>query len=300
MINKFIYIFSYGTLQDERLLKILNVKVYKSYDGILNNYAKFSDTSPYLGIIEYKNKFVTGKVLKIKKNDLWKIEYWEDKPEYIEQNVKVWINSENKFIDSWVYIKEPIEKYYLIDDNKLTNLEKMYHNALISLESQKHFFKKTNCSLTFGVKYTFNLDDNIFENKTNNKEFSKFKQIILNIFKNKNIYFLNSDNFKYLFLLKDKDKQYSLYLFSFNNIISRFKIKKYIQEIKNEYFNFEYINKNILKLDIKAEYKNSNLVYLINNKIYNENSKCLIKKISRTLNTELEIKALIDILKKES
>ena len=134
MINKFIYIFSYGTLQDERLLKILNVKVYKSYDGILNNYAKFSDTSPYLGIIEYKNKFVTGKVLKIKKNGLWKIEYWEDKPKYIEQNVKVWINSENKFIDAWVYIKEPIKKYYLIDDDKLTNLEKMYHNALISLE----------------------------------------------------------------------------------------------------------------------------------------------------------------------
>ena len=300
MINKFIYIFSYGTLQDERLLKILNVKVYKSYDSILNNYAKFSDTSPYLGIIEYKNKFVTGKVLQIKKNDLWKIEYWEDKPEYIEQNVKVWINSENKFIDAWVYIKEPIEKYYLIDDDKLTNLEKMYHNALISLESQKHFFKNTNCSLTFGIKYTFNFDDNIFKNETNNKEFTKFKQIILNIFKNNNIYFLNSDNFKYLFVLKDKDKQYSLYLFSFNNIISRFKIKKYIQEIKNEYFNFEYINKNILKLDIKAKYKNSNLVYLINNKIYNENNKCLIKKISRTLNTELEIKALIDILKKES
>ena len=300
MINKFIYIFSYGTLQDERLLKILNVKVYKSYDGILNNYAKFSDTSPYLGIIEYKNKFVTGKVLKIKKNDLWKIEYWEDKPEYIEQNVKVWINSENKFIDAWVYIKEPIEKYYLIDDDKLTNLEKMYHNALISLESQKHFFKKTNCNLTFGIKYTFNLDDNIFKNETNNKEFTKFKQIILNIFKNNNIYFLNSDNFKYLFVLKDENKQYSLYLFSFNNIISKFKIKKYIQEIKNQYFNFEYINKNILKVDTKIDYKKPSLIYLIKNKIYNENSKCLIKKISRTLNTELEIKDLIDILKKES
>lgn len=300
MINKFIYIFSYGTLQDERLLKILNVKVYKSYDGILNNYAKFSDTSPYLGIIEYKNKFVTGKVLKIEKNDLWKIEYWEDKPEYIEQNVKVWINSENKFIDAWVYIKEPIEKYYLIDDDKLTNLEKMYHNALISLESQKHFFKKTNCNLTFGIKYIFNLDDNIFKNETNNKEFSKFKQIILNIFKNNNIYFLNSDNFKYLFVLKDKDKQYSLYLFSFNNIISKFKIKKYIQEIKNQYFNFEYINKNILKFDTKIDYKKPSLIYLVKNKIYNENSKCLIKKISKTLNTELEIKALIDILKKES
>lgn len=300
MINKFIYIFSYGTLQDERLLKILNVKVYKSYDGILNNYAKFSDTSPYLGIIEYKNKFVTGKVLKIKKNDLWKIEYWEDKPEYIEQNVKVWINSENKFIDSWVYIKEPIEKYYLISDDKLTNLEKMYHNALISLESQKHFFKNTNCNLTFGVKYTFNLDDNIFKNETNNKAFTKFKQIILNIFKNNNTCFLDSDHFKYLFVLKDKDKQYNLYLFSFNNIISKFKIKKYIQEIKNQYFNFEYINKNILKFDTKIDYKKPSLIYLINNKIYSESNKCLIKKISRTLNTELEIKALIDILKKES
>ncbi|GAA8717203.1 hypothetical protein oki361_24540 [Helicobacter pylori] len=176
----------------------------------------------------------------------------------------------------------------------------MYHNALISLESQKHFFKKTNCSLTFGIKYTFNLDDNIFKNKTNNKEFSKFKQIILNIFKNNNIYFLNSDNFKYLFVLKDKDKQYSLYLFSFNNIISKFKIKKYIQEIKNQYFNFEYINKNILNFDTKIGYKKPNLIYLVKNKIYNENNKCLIKKISRTLNTELEIKTLIDILKKES
>ncbi|SHE15476.1 Uncharacterised protein [Chlamydia abortus] len=176
----------------------------------------------------------------------------------------------------------------------------MYHNALISLESQKHFFKKTNCSLTFGVKYTFNLDDNIFKNETNNKEFSKFKQIILNIFKNNNIYFLNSDNFKYLFVLKDKDKQYNLYLFSFNNIISKFKIKKYIQEIKNQYFNFEYINKNILKVDTKIDYKKPSLIYSVKNKIYNENSKCLIKKISSTLNTELEIKALIDILKKES
>lgn len=111
MINKFIYIFSYGTLQDERLLNILNVKVYKSYDGILNNYAKFSDTSPYLGIIEYKNKFVTGKVLQIKKTIYEKLN--------IE---KISLNTLNKMLKYELIVKISSLMHEFILKNQLKNI----------------------------------------------------------------------------------------------------------------------------------------------------------------------------------
>lgn len=103
-MEKTIYLFTYGTFQEEIIQKIIFNRNIESYNAHLKGWAKFKDNSPYLGIVENKDDILKGKALKINEKELWICEQWEDVPLYTKKIVDIYL--ENKqIVQGYVYTK---------------------------------------------------------------------------------------------------------------------------------------------------------------------------------------------------
>lgn len=140
-----IYLFSYGTIQDELFYKnLLSPNVIRK-PAILNGYAKCVDETNYFLLKKDIAHQVKGTVFEITKEELFMIDRWEMFPQYQRFQVNVITTDTNEIIeDVYVYTKLEYGKYYLATDDmgfsNSPNENEMNLKAFIELEKQNELF----------------------------------------------------------------------------------------------------------------------------------------------------------------
>lgn len=94
-------LFSYGTLKDREIQRILFNREINMIDGTLEDYTIFADLDGYYYIKEKKGESIQGKVLELTQEEMWIADQWEEIPKYLREKVKVRLkdgNSNDVFI----------------------------------------------------------------------------------------------------------------------------------------------------------------------------------------------------------
>lgn len=113
-MNKF-HLFSYGTLMDVEIQKILFEQEIKMVDAILEDYKVYADADGYHYVKKYVGQITPGKILELTKEQIWIADQWEEVPMYLRQKVYVKLEdgaSKKVFIYEKNNIKSEIEVNY--------------------------------------------------------------------------------------------------------------------------------------------------------------------------------------------
>ncbi|WP_427902921.1 gamma-glutamylcyclotransferase family protein [Metamycoplasma alkalescens] len=142
--DKKIYVFSYGTIQDELFYKnLLSPNVIKR-PAILNGYAKCIDDLQYFLLKKDIGHQVKGSIFEITKEELFMIDRWEMFPQYQRFLANVIATDTNEIIeDVYVYTRLEYGQYYLAPDDlnfsKSPNENEENLKAFIALEKESQF-----------------------------------------------------------------------------------------------------------------------------------------------------------------
>lgn len=119
-MNKF-YLFSYGTLMDVEIQKILFDQEIKMINAILADYKVYADLDGYYYVKKYVGQLIQGKVLELTKDQIWIADQWEEVPIYIRKEVNVKLeNGESTKV--FIYEKNNIKSEIEANSNSLSNL----------------------------------------------------------------------------------------------------------------------------------------------------------------------------------
>ncbi len=105
-----IYYFAYGSNMNLKLLKKLKVAVLKNKTGYLRHYTiafnRYDKDNPHIAYANIKkstNRRVWGRLLKIFKRDLKKLDRWEEYPDSYRR-IKLPVTTKNSQTEAIVYI----------------------------------------------------------------------------------------------------------------------------------------------------------------------------------------------------
>ena len=119
-MNKY-YLFSYGTLTDIQIQKILFEQEIKMVNAILEGFRVYADIDGYYYVKEYGNQVIHGKILELTKEQIWIADKWEDVPMYSRKKVNVKLeNDENKEV--CIYEKNNVQSETEINCGSISNL----------------------------------------------------------------------------------------------------------------------------------------------------------------------------------
>ncbi|BAP39561.1 gamma-glutamylcyclotransferase family protein [Metamycoplasma canadense] len=244
-----VYVFSYGTIQDELFYKNLLSPSTLRKKAILNGYAKCVDESNYFLLKKDIAYQVKGTLFEITKDELFMIDRWENFPQYQRFQANVILEDTNEIVeDVYVYTKLEFGQYYLADDN-LGFSKSPYEteenlNAFIQKEKMTEFLPL----LDNGILY-----------EINQEELEKIKSLphpylalILDDKENKNylvepytiLAFSNNNNNKHYALLvtfAQKNNMNSIFYYhAFENKIENAKIDKFFKPFYD--FSLDFLN----------------------------------------------------------
>lgn len=119
-MNKF-YLFSYGTLMDVEIQKILFDQEIKMINAILEDYKVYADADSYYYVKKYVGQVIQGKVLELTKEQIWIADRWEEVPVYLRKKVDVKLeNGESTKV--FIYEKNNIKSEIEVNSDSLSNL----------------------------------------------------------------------------------------------------------------------------------------------------------------------------------
>ncbi|MVX66455.1 hypothetical protein GKZ28_22530 [Clostridium chromiireducens] len=119
-MNKF-YLFSYGTLMDVKIQKILFEQELAMVDALLEDYKLYADTDGYFYIKKYVGNVIHGKILELTKEQMWIADQWEDVPMYLRKKVSIRLkNGENRKV--FIYEKNNVQSEIAVNHDSLSNL----------------------------------------------------------------------------------------------------------------------------------------------------------------------------------
>ena len=103
-VSKQHYLFSYGTLRDPALQKILFGNVIEMQSSRLDGWSLYRATDGYLFIKPSNNASVEGMLLSLTGEQLRRADQWEEVPLYIRELVDV-STATNQKMQAWVYTR---------------------------------------------------------------------------------------------------------------------------------------------------------------------------------------------------
>jgi gamma-glutamylcyclotransferase (GGCT)/AIG2-like uncharacterized protein YtfP len=118
-MNKF-YLFSYGTLMDKQIQKILFEQKIKMVDATLEDYKVYADIDGYFYVKEDIGNVIHGKVLELAQEQIWIADQWEEVPKYLRKKVNVKIKDE-KYKDVFLYKKTNVESEIEIKSDSISD-----------------------------------------------------------------------------------------------------------------------------------------------------------------------------------
>lgn len=119
-MNKF-YLFSYGTLMDVQIQKILFEQEIKMVDAILEDYKVYADADGYYYVKKYVGQVIHGKILELTNEQIWIADQWEEVPMYLRKKVNVKLeNGESTKV--FIYEKNNIQSEIDVNCDSLSNL----------------------------------------------------------------------------------------------------------------------------------------------------------------------------------
>ncbi|ENY68733.1 Hypothetical protein MAU_5310 [Metamycoplasma auris 15026] len=151
-----IYLFSYGTIQDELFYKNLLSENVVRRPAILNGYAKCIDDSEYFLLKKDISHQVKGTLFEITEEELFMIDRWEMFPQYQRFQANIIATDTNEIIeDVYVYTRLEYGKYYLAPEemqfSKSPNENEQNLKAFIALEKESKDFPLLDNAILFEV-----------------------------------------------------------------------------------------------------------------------------------------------------
>ncbi|PZW01466.1 gamma-glutamylcyclotransferase family protein [Metamycoplasma auris] len=151
-----IYLFSYGTIQDELFYKNLLSENVVRRPAILNGYAKCIDDSEYFLLKKDIAHQVEGTLFEITEEELFMIDRWEMFPQYQRFQANIIATDTNEIIeDVYVYTRLEYGKYYLapkeMQFSKSPNENEQNLRAFIALEKESADFPLLDNAILFEV-----------------------------------------------------------------------------------------------------------------------------------------------------
>ncbi|RMA77470.1 gamma-glutamyl AIG2-like cyclotransferase [Metamycoplasma subdolum] len=117
-----VYVFSYGTLQDENFYKNIFSPETRKFKATLNGYAKCMDETNYFLIKKDIKSSVVGTVFEITSDELFAIDRWELFPQYSRFLETVYLEDEQDVLEEvYVYTKLEIGKYAIVPKEYLNS-----------------------------------------------------------------------------------------------------------------------------------------------------------------------------------
>ncbi|WP_369085706.1 gamma-glutamylcyclotransferase family protein [Metamycoplasma spumans] len=167
MSEEKIYLFSYGTIQEELFYKNIFHEGVKKMPAILNGYAKCVDETNYFLLKKDIGSQVEGTVFEITKDELFAVDRWEMFPQYQRMQANV-LNLENNEIleNVYVYTKLEFGKYYLATEDMGFSV-----NPNATEENLKSFIELEKRTAQFGIS------DNILVYELSDEEYDQIKDI---------------------------------------------------------------------------------------------------------------------------
>lgn len=114
-------LFSYGTLMDTEIQKILFEQEIKMVNAILEDYKVYADADGYYYVKKYVGQVIQGKVLELTKEQIWIADQWEEVPMYLRKKVDVKLEN-GESIKVFIYEKNNIKSEIEVNSNILSNL----------------------------------------------------------------------------------------------------------------------------------------------------------------------------------
>ncbi|MGX9339328.1 gamma-glutamylcyclotransferase family protein [Mycoplasma sp. 332] len=151
-----IYLFSYGTIQDELFYKNLLSPDCVRRPALLNGYAKCVDETAYFLLKKDIAHQVKGTLFEITKDELFMIDRWEMFPQYQRFQANVIATDTNEIIENvYVYTKLEFGKYYLATDDMgfstSPNENEQNLKAFITLEQQTELFPLVDNAILYEI-----------------------------------------------------------------------------------------------------------------------------------------------------
>lgn len=115
------YLFSYGTLMDAEIQKILFDQEIKMINAILEDYKVYADVDGYYYVKKYVGQVIPGKVLELTKDQIWIADQWEEVPMYLRKKVNVKLEN-GESIKVFIYEKNNIKSEIEVNSDSLSNL----------------------------------------------------------------------------------------------------------------------------------------------------------------------------------
>lgn len=151
-----VYLFSYGTIQDELFYKNLLSPNCVRRPAILNGYAKCVDETKYFLLKKDIAHQVKGTLFEITKEELFMIDRWEMFPQYQRFQVNVIATDTNEIVENvYVYTKLEYGKYYLATEemgfSKSPNENELNLQSFIEIEKQTELFPLMDNAILYEV-----------------------------------------------------------------------------------------------------------------------------------------------------
>ncbi|EKQ54541.1 MULTISPECIES: gamma-glutamylcyclotransferase family protein [unclassified Clostridium] len=118
-MNKF-YLFSYGTLMDIEIQKILFSREINMIDATLENHSVYADSDGYYYVKEKAGQSIQGKVLELTQEEIWIADQWEEIPKYLRENIKIRLN-DGSYKEVFIYIKTNVKSEIQVKPNEVSN-----------------------------------------------------------------------------------------------------------------------------------------------------------------------------------
>lgn len=97
------HLFSYGTLRDQSVQRIIFGNTVPMRPAVLNDWSLHKGANGYLFIKPESGKNVSGMILTISQEQLYRADQWEEVPLYLRE--KVWVSADSGQKEVWVYTR---------------------------------------------------------------------------------------------------------------------------------------------------------------------------------------------------
>lgn len=141
-MNKF-YLFSYGTLMDIQIQKILFRQEIKMVDAALEDYKVYADIDGYYYVKEEIGQIIHGKILELTEEQIRITDEWEEVPKYIRKKVSVKLE-DGEYKEVLLYEKRNVKSKIEINCDRVSNLsfEEVIKEAKNLKKQLKNFREK--------------------------------------------------------------------------------------------------------------------------------------------------------------
>jgi gamma-glutamylcyclotransferase (GGCT)/AIG2-like uncharacterized protein YtfP len=122
-MNKY-YLFSYGTLMNKEVQRVLFGHEIKMENAILENWKVYADIDGYFYVKEEEYSLVEGNVLELTEEELWIADQWEEVPTsmYLRRRVYVKLYS-GEAKEVFIYEKMNVKAAKEVNQGSIASME---------------------------------------------------------------------------------------------------------------------------------------------------------------------------------